>query len=165
MSDAVGSIPSFTRSGSPRSIFLRSSGSEMTSTAFAVRRRSWRSTSTAGKVTKAGSDTGRYPSDAREDVLARAEVDARLRLDVEARDDAVLEHGCIALRPQAQTYRTAVELETHRLGELAVAVGEHQDLVADALFLAPGVHDPGVVHRDAGDASDALLEQLVGALD
>src|SRR5262245_63703387 len=94
----------------------------------------------------------------REDVLARAEVDTRLGLDIEARDRAVLDHGGVPLRSPTETGPTAVELQTHRLRELAVAVGEHHDLVPDALVAAPRVHDPGVVHRDAGDAIDALLE-------
>src|SRR4051812_15281067 len=52
MSDAVGSIPSLTRRGVPRSSLRRSSSSEITSTAFAVSRRSWRSTSTMGDGNK-----------------------------------------------------------------------------------------------------------------
>src|ERR1041384_3366609 len=45
MSEAVGSMPSFTRNGVPRSSLARSSFSEMTSTALAVSSCTWRSTS------------------------------------------------------------------------------------------------------------------------
>src|SRR5436853_3012874 len=41
MSAAVGSIPSFTRNGVPRSSLRRSSSSEMRSTALAVSKRIW----------------------------------------------------------------------------------------------------------------------------
>ena len=47
----------------------------------------------------------------------------------------------------AQAPGGQVELQAHGLGELGAAVGQHQDLVADALVLAPGAHDEGVVDR------------------
>ena len=62
-------MPSLTRSGAPRSSLVRSSASEMTSTAFAVRSRSWRSTSTAADGNKRtalcrsrAAGCGRYPN-------------------------------------------------------------------------------------------------------
>ena len=60
--------------------------------------------------------------------------------------------------------RLESELEIDRLGEVAIAVGEHQDLVVDLLVLAPGAHDEGVVHRKTGDRVDALRLERVGVL-
>ena len=48
MSDAVGSMPSFTRSGRPDASFVRSSASAMQSTVPAVRIRSCSSTEATG---------------------------------------------------------------------------------------------------------------------
>lgn len=47
-----------------------------------------------------------------------------------------------------------VEHQPHRLGEIAVAIGEHQDAVADPARLAPGFHHEDVVDRHAGDGVD-----------
>src|SRR5207253_10315042 len=49
-----------------------------------------------------------------------------------------------------------VDAEPDRASEIAAAVGQHHDLVADILRLAPGAHHRLVVDRDAGDRVDAL---------
>ena len=65
----------------------------------------------------------------------------------------------------AETEAAAVHGEAHRLGQLAVAVGQHHDGVADVLVLAPGAHDEGVVDRDADHLVGALGPELLGAQD
>ena len=70
--------------------------------------------------------------------------------------------AAVALRAGAETEAGSVEGEPHRVGELAVAVRQHQDLALGALRLAPLVHDPRIVHADAGDGVDAALLELVG---
>src|SRR5438477_1697861 len=74
-SDAVGSMPSFTRNGVARSILVRSSGSEMTSTAFAVRRRSCRSTSTTGDGNKRARPPRRPPPRSLSELRGQSAVD------------------------------------------------------------------------------------------
>jgi hypothetical protein len=49
----------------------------------------------------------------------------------------------------------ASSVEPERLGELGVAVGQHQQLLG-VLRLAPGIHHEHVVDRHAGDGVDAL---------
>lgn len=52
------------------------------------------------------------------------------------------------------------------LGEEALGVGKHQDVVAgNVVDLAPSTHDPGVVGGDDGDNVDTLCLQLVDLLD
>ena len=79
-------------------------------------------------------------------------------------DHAVLDDHRIALRARAHAEARAVQLQADRLGEVAVAVGQHQHVVADALVLAPGLHHEHVVDRDAGDGVDALGLQVGGVL-
>ena len=77
-------------------------------------------------------------------------------------DHAVVDDGGVALRTRPQAGDREVGGQAHRLGELGVAVGEHHDLVPDALGVGPGLHHPGVVDGDAGDGGDALGAQRVG---
>src|SRR5262249_20504851 len=86
-------------------------------------------------------------------------------LDVERFHDAVVNQHGIALRARAHAVARPVHREADRLGELAVAVGEHHHVVADLLVLAPCVHDEGVVHRQAGDRVDALGLDRLGVVD
>src|SRR4029077_2230164 len=74
-SDAVGSMQSFTRNGVPRSTLVRSSGSEMTSTAFAVRRCSCRSTSTTGDGNKRAGPSRRLPLRSLSELRGQSAVD------------------------------------------------------------------------------------------
>src|SRR5579883_24097 len=86
-------------------------------------------------------------------------------LDIEQLDGPVIDEHGVALRALAETIAAAIELEPDRAGEVAIAVGEHLDLALDLLLLAPGIHDEGVVHREAGDRIDALCPELVRLLD
>src|SRR5262245_1254675 len=83
-------------------------------------------------------------------------------LDGEVLQHAVLHHGRVALRADAEAGAGGVELEAHRLGELAAAVGDQRDLAGRAAVLAPGVHHPAVVDGEAVDLVDALPLDLVG---
>src|SRR5216683_1864166 len=77
-------------------------------------------------------------------------------LDIERLHGAVLDQHRIALRADTETGPTQVDVEPDRAGEVAAAVGQHHDLVADILRLAPGTHHRLVVDRNAGDRVDAL---------
>ena len=55
-----------------------------------------------------------------------------------------------------------IQGQAQRPGVVAVAVGQHHDLVADATGLAPGLHHEHVVDRQAGDGVNALGAELVG---
>src|SRR4051812_4056576 len=85
-------------------------------------------------------------------------------LDVELLDHAVVDDHRIALRTLAHAVFASVHLEPERLGEGAIAVGEHGD-VAGAVTLVPGLHDEWVVDRNAGDLVDALAFELACFLD
>src|SRR5262249_38331082 len=52
-----------------------------------------------------------------------------------------------------------------RLRVAAVAIGQHDDFVAYALGLAPGIHDEHIVDRHAGDGIHAFGVDLIGELD
>src|ERR1043166_1934222 len=85
-------------------------------------------------------------------------------LDVERLHHAVLRDERIAPRALAHAVAGAVHLESDRTREIAIAVGEHQHLVVDFLILAPGVHDEGVVDREARDGVDTLTLEIAGLL-
>src|SRR5438270_1871436 len=76
-------------------------------------------------------------------------------LDIELLDHAVVDQHRIALRALAHAELAAVEREADRVGEGAVPVGEHGDVVG-SILLAPGGHHERIVDRDAGDFVDAL---------
>src|SRR6185437_10694814 len=86
------------------------------------------------------------------------------RLDVELLDGAVVDDHRIALRTLAETELASVHGQSNRLGEVAVAVGDHGDIAA-SVALAPGGHDERVIDRNAGDFVDALVLQLLGLVD
>src|SRR3954471_9099844 len=81
MSDDVGSMPSLTRSGTPRSSIVRSSASEMTSTALAVSSSIWRSTSTTTDGNKAPLGNGVHSAIGMGNV-ERLERDQEIRMAV-----------------------------------------------------------------------------------
>src|SRR6185437_10780099 len=72
-------------------------------------------------------------------------------LDIERLDDAIVDDHRITLRADAEAIGARIELEADRLGEIGIAVGEHLHLAVGLLVLAPGVHDEGVIDREAGD--------------
>src|SRR4029450_13821133 len=86
------------------------------------------------------------------------------RLDVQLLDDAVFDDHRITLAALAHAEFRRIHLQADRLGEQAVAVSDHRDVLA-ALCLVPGAHDKGVVDARAGDLVDALALQLIGLLD
>src|SRR4051794_32373033 len=81
-------------------------------------------------------------------------------LDIELLDHAVLDQHRIALRAHAEAALAQIQLQPNRLGEIAAAVGQHHDLLAAILVLAPGAHHKGVVDRYAGDRVNALPLQI-----
>ena len=99
-----------------------------------------------------------------EHVLGGGYLELAGLLDVHALGDAVLDDDREALAAHAHAEFARVELESQRARIFAVAVGEHQHLVADARGLAPGVHHEHVVDRHAGDGVDSLGVDLIGEL-
>ena len=58
-----------------------------------------------------------------------------------------------------------IQLQAKHLGIIAVAVGKHQNLIANVAILAPSVHDEHVIDRHAGNRVNALTQQFIGMLD
>jgi len=82
---------------------------------------------------------------------------ARLfRLDEHLVHHTVLDQHRIAPATLAETEVGLVDEHAHAVGEFAVAVRDHDDVLG-LLVLGPLVHDKGVVDRHAQDRVDALL--------
>src|SRR4029453_9480385 len=96
-----------------------------------------------------------------QNVLRRGYLEGAGLLDEQLLDDAAIDDHGIALAARAQAELRALHGEAHRLGELAIAVAQHQDLVACLLVLAPGTHHERVVDGNAGDGVDTLRLQLL----
>ncbi len=90
-----------------------------------------------------------------DDHVARRHGDSRTFFDIETLENTVVDDRGIALRAKTEAKPRTVELETHCLGEISGAVGEHDD-VGCTLRLLPRLHHPRVVHADAGDRLDTL---------
>src|ERR1700751_2985608 len=86
-----------------------------------------------------------------EDGLGRRHLQLTGLLDFDALGDSIAHdyREALATSPHAEAAR--IELQAERLGVLTIAVGEHQDLIPDALRLSPGVHYEPIGHRHAGD--------------
>ena len=56
----------------------------------------------------------------------------------------------------------AVHFKANGLGEIAIAVGQHQDFIRNALILGPGLHHEHVINRDAGNRINALGLEVSG---
>src|SRR5579863_7395388 len=98
-------------------------------------------------------------------VVGRGNFELARRLDVYLSCNAILDDDGEALAPGTHSELGAVEFESQRLGVGAVAVRQHQDLVADAAVLAPCVHHEHIVHGSAGDGIHTLGLDLVRQLD
>src|SRR5271170_518854 len=72
-------------------------------------------------------------------VVGRGDFEFARRFNVHLGRNAVLDDDGEALAPHTHSEFGAVELQSQRLGVGTVAVGQHQDLVADAAVLAPCV--------------------------
>jgi hypothetical protein len=84
---------------------------------------------------------------------------ARLvRLDEHLHHLAVLHQHGVAPGALAETEVVLVHQHAHAFGELAVAVRDEHDFIG-LLFGLPGIHDEGVVDRDAGDGVDTVLAE------
>src|SRR5439155_20520834 len=104
-------------------------------------------------------------SQLRQDRLRARHVEPRAGLDGEVLHASVLHDHRIALRAGAHAEAARVEPEADRLGELAVAVGEHAHLARRVVGLSPRAHDEGVVDREADDLVDALGPDRAGLLE
>ena len=76
--------------------------------------------------------------------------------DVQLFNNAVLGDQRITLRAVAHAELGAVHFKANGLGEIAIAVGQHQDFIRNALILGPGLHDKHVIDRDTGNRINAL---------
>src|SRR3569832_2594056 len=85
-------------------------------------------------------------------------------LDVELLNNSIVNNHSVTLAALAHAEARAVHLKAHRLGEVAIAIGQHADLAVRLLILAPGVHHERVIDGDAGDFVDALGLQCVEIL-
>src|SRR5271156_988906 len=81
---------------------------------------------------------------------------ARLLLDIQRLDHAVVHQHRIPFRAGAEPVLGEVELEPERTGKIAAAVGQHAHLALGPLFLAPRRHDKDVVDRNTDDFVDSL---------
>ena len=91
--------------------------------------------------------------------------DAGQILDIQHLDHAVVDEHGVTLGARAEPDAAAVEIHADLLGELGIAIGQEQHLALAARVLLPSRHDERIVHGDAGDRVDALLLEMIGALD
>jgi hypothetical protein len=91
-------------------------------------------------------------------VIRCRDAELARRLDVQLLDHAVLGVQREALGAQAHAEGRGVQLQAERLGEGAVAVGQHVQAFGHLLVLRPRAHHEGVVDRQAGDVDAALGE-------
>ena len=84
--------------------------------------------------------------------------------DIELRHDTVVDNHRIALPAFAQPEAGTVHGQSDRFGEIAIAVGQHGDVVRTG-SIVPCAHDEGIVDRCRNDFIDALRLQLVGLFD
>src|SRR4051812_41141736 len=85
-------------------------------------------------------------------------------LDIQLLDRSVVHDHRIALRALPHAKLAAVEGEPKRVGEGAVAIGQHRD-VERPVAIVPCRHDEGVIDRNAGDLIEAFALQLLRLLD
>ncbi len=78
-------------------------------------------------------------------VLRRGRLESARLLGKELLDLPVLDDHGVALAAHPHAVLGQVHRQAHRLGELARAIGQHQDLVPDLLVFAPGTHHEGVI--------------------
>lgn len=69
-----------------------------------------------------------------------------------------MKQGHLGFDPQ---HTRGVKVQSEVLDELALRVSKHGDLVANVQVLAPGIHDKGIVDRNASDQLDALVLQFI----
>lgn len=87
-------------------------------------------------------------------ISQRARQPCAVRFDVQRLDDSILEHHRVALRAQsAQRWQIGTQLQL--LGENGGRIGEHANLTAGVVLLAPGRHHERVVHGNAHDFGHA----------
>src|SRR5664279_4118579 len=96
-----------------------------------------------------------------ENGVGGADGHARTWLHAEGGDHTVVDDHGVALGAGAEAEAAPVHLQPDGPGELTVPVGQHHHCVTHLLVLAPGVHDEGVVDRDARHGVDALGLQLI----
>ena len=102
---------------------------------------------------------------AAEYVLGGRDLELAGRLDVHMRGDALVDHDREALAAHAHAETLGIQFQPQGARIVAVAIGQHQHLVADVGCLAPGIHDEHVIDRHAGDGIDALGAQLICQLE
>src|SRR6185369_13921126 len=159
----AGSAAASSRRRARASRSARSTTTRRTGAACTTRRRRppWTASDRARGGAAARRRPRRHDSQLRQHGLGARLLQAGL-VDEHLLDLAVVDDHAIALRALAHAEARGVELEAEGLRELAVAVGQHADLAAAALILAPRAHDEGIVHGDADDLLHALRLEIAG---
>src|SRR5215212_1890635 len=78
----------------------------------------------------------RRTSDLCQRMLSAGHVELALRFDVDVLDDAVVDDQREALATRTHAKAGGIQLQTERLGVVAIAVGQHVDLAVGVLGLA-----------------------------
>lgn len=94
-------------------------------------------------------------------ISQRARQPSAVRFDVQRLDDSILEHHRVALRAQP-TQRRQIGTQFQLLGENGGRIGEHANLTAGVVLLAPGRHHERVVHGNAHDLGHAGRLEITG---
>lgn len=102
-----------------------------------------------------------------EDVLSSTEGKSTAFLQIQHLDDPIFGKKSVSPGPDSQSHGliAQIELAPNSPGEVPIPVRQQEHLVLDLEVLLPGLHDEGVVHRNASDGVDALGFELRGLVD
>ena len=80
------------------------------------------------------------------------------------RGDAIINHNGKALPTHPHAESAGIEFQSESARVLAIAVGEHDDLLANTSILTPCIHDEYVVDCHTGNCVDTFCGQLFGLI-
>ena len=78
--------------------------------------------------------------------------------------DAIFDNQGKSLAAHAHSETRAIKYEVERLCVVAIAVGKHEDRVADVAIFTPGMHNKYIINGHAGHRIDALRLQRLSLL-
>src|SRR3546814_11528827 len=87
------------------------------------------------------------------------------RFDVQFLNHAIIDDHGETLAACAQAEAAAVHFQSHGLGEVAIAVGEHRNLAFGVIRLRPCAQDKNVIDGGTGDFVNTLRLQRVSLFD
>lgn len=85
-------------------------------------------------------------------------------LDEQMGNNTIVGNQCEALGAQTHAKWGSVQFQTERLGECAIAVGQHGDAFGCGLAFCPGAHYEGIIHGQTGQRI-TLCSECFGILD